>query len=460
MNPGGSSGVPVKVDGTVYKDILVSSSGRSAWGSMSNTLGVLQITNSLDFRTGLGDNESSFSNSNESSFLKNGITFFSESSVNPHAVSCHNVEKYISEAYPSSIIETNHYMARCNNVSNSLAIGEGDFFNFVGTWSAIDETFNIVNNTIINNRPNVEGITYSSMLLAENITDVHNGTVNLKNNIAYRTLNRTSTRPFVRVVGTLPQETPVNVSYNACSYETEWTADGFVNTGDVNTNLSVDPKFKDDSRGLRTATTNHLGYTGSVTNNDLAIPYLLSNGFDDSGEYPTQNTDLATGYAERIDEVVDWIFEGYAPTNMTLATAGEGGTYVGAVMPQDAPTESANLTLSANKTEITLGETLTFTLSLSQALSTDTNIVLTVDGNDRDLLIPLGSLTDTTTHKPSSVGTKLISIKSTDNANVTITSPSSVSVVVKDDTPTTEGGYYWCEVGKPCVKIETIVFVK
>jgi len=88
---------------------------------------------------------------------------------------------------------------------------------------------------------------------------------------------------------------------------------------------NIDPQFVDSTRSLAKFADYVFGETGN-TATTAAAKFLTINGWDG-----TNNVTHNAGYT--IPAALAWLREGFRPQNMTLATAGEAGTYIGAVEP-------------------------------------------------------------------------------------------------------------------------------
>lgn len=102
--------------------------------------------------------------------------------------------------------------------------------------------------------------------------------------------------------------------------------------GNTPTNdIAVDPQFVDDTRGLA-------NWNGNSTVLDSVNDLLAMNGYD-----AVSKTQASAPSGVTPADLLDWVRAGYAPTNAALATAGYGGTYIGAVEPVAAATTGAAL---------------------------------------------------------------------------------------------------------------------
>lgn len=102
--------------------------------------------------------------------------------------------------------------------------------------------------------------------------------------------------------------------------------------GNTPTNdIAVDPQFVDDTRGLA-------NWNGNSTVLDSVNDLLAINGYD-----AVSKTQASAPSGVTPADLLDWVRAGYAPTNAALATAGYGGTYIGAVEPAAAATTGAAL---------------------------------------------------------------------------------------------------------------------
>jgi len=90
---------------------------------------------------------------------------------------------------------------------------------------------------------------------------------------------------------------------------------------------SIDPQFVDKTRSIAKFMTTLKGAYDNdfLARRDFFLENLKKNGFDYAGQPATYDPAYAPSAA------LAYVFEGFRPQNATLATAGEAGTYVGAV---------------------------------------------------------------------------------------------------------------------------------
>ena len=202
------------------------------------------------------------------------------------------------------------------NINNNIMINSGAICNNVGAQTGT--TVNCYNNTAWITRDNAGS--GGSIWLTE--TGLFTGTVNVYNNLVSGAV--TGTYGVASISGTQALAT---VGYNSFYATTTPYSSVTVVTDNRANDLAVNPSFSDTSRSL--ATWNHVRGSGTTSAAD-AVTYLLgTNGYN--GNTFTQS---ATPSANSVTDLMLWTTAGFAPTNMALATAGYGGTYIGAVMPQ------------------------------------------------------------------------------------------------------------------------------
>lgn len=103
--------------------------------------------------------------------------------------------------------------------------------------------------------------------------------------------------------------------------------------------VDVDPQFVDATRTVAS-------YTGT-TRAALFEELAKNNGFDIAGNPASRSN------AWSVSDAIAYIKAGFTPTNMTLATAGEGGTYIGAVEPV-ASGDPQTITFGALSLQLTI----------------------------------------------------------------------------------------------------------
>ncbi len=179
--------------------------------------------------------------------------------------------------------------------------------------------YNIKNNTIINNT----SFTSERYYLNEaSVFKISNNLHVLKDATVARSL-------FHKTINGLPR---LSVEYknNYSSAET-WLQNTITSMGDFDSNVKeVDnkyPAFVDPTRTIEKWAAENIG---GVNYKNVVLHFLTLNGYDNTTERHS-----ATQLPENtIIDFINWYKEGYTPTNMDLATAGEGGTYVGAMEPK------------------------------------------------------------------------------------------------------------------------------
>ncbi len=182
--------------------------------------------------------------------------------------------------------------------------------------------YNISNNTIVNGI----GLTSerwpldpaSTFKVANNLQVLSRGV--LEDSMFHRTLNGLKA---------------LSVEYkNNHAHVQTWIAHTITPIGGLDSNvkesMNTFPQFVDSSRTIEVWAAEHMGGGDYV---DVANYMLTLNGYDNA----TQRHSGAMLSENTIAELVNWFKEGFTPTNMALATAGEGGTYVGALEPKAAP---------------------------------------------------------------------------------------------------------------------------
>jgi hypothetical protein len=152
------------------------------------------------------------------------------------------------------------------------------------------------------------------------------------NNILWYPGGNSSNKYFYFVSGT-EDDLIVNADY-CCSYGTTdpWdltsNAYRYVNSPGSN-DLNEDPNFYDSTRDFAKWAVDILGST-EITEDDQRADAEAALAAINEPDDPNYNVDAT------IPNFLDYIFEGFTPQNMNLATAGIGGSYpsyIGAIEP-------------------------------------------------------------------------------------------------------------------------------
>lgn len=202
-----------------------------------------------------------------------------------------------------------------------LHIGYGDLSNVVGA-STLD--WDITNCT----RVSPEGSSINGVWLSENgvITPASTGLV-VRNCLQVCL----GSSPDSYMAGTSSPSLNQAIDFDYCH---KWNVADFLMSG-VFTNASAgsnnadtNPQFYSPSRGFVPWAQKNTGNSSAGYIDGYAYVLKL-NGYD--ATTMKQEAGAETGVS--ISDMVDWVREGYTPQNLSLLTAGQGGTYIGAIEP-------------------------------------------------------------------------------------------------------------------------------
>lgn len=111
-----------------------------------------------------------------------------------------------------------------------------------------------------------------------------------------------------------------NTYLGEATYDDWWESGSYGDSAKGSDDLYINPEFFDPSRTV-------LGYGGWATVQDMAREMVSINGIAYDGTATTATT-------KSVPAITAYIREGFTPQNLDLLTAGEGGTYIGAVEPE------------------------------------------------------------------------------------------------------------------------------
>lgn len=249
------------------------------------------------------------------------------SNVNPHSLTILKSRNCIAETFGSEpntfLCPTTATATDIFTVEGCLLIGNGDLANYAGTKI---NPASIRNNTLASHNGGKVG----GMFMSENNTSAI--PPELRDNLQ-ASLAATPLDSMVRTV------TGVGYIFNVDSdYNCIWNTVNFIDTetaysGGYDTHsLRADPQFVDPTRMLVPWVKQYTGNPDATW--ETAYSLMLDiNGYD-----AATGTQKPTTTPASIAKIAfDWIAAGYVPQNMALATAGEGGTYIGAFPPANEP---------------------------------------------------------------------------------------------------------------------------
>ena len=188
-------------------------------------------------------------------------------------------------------------------------------------------TTSCYNNTIYKTSQN--DALYGSLFYNE-IAGPFSGTLNLTNNLVIlkSTLTPTASDKLVHIFGGFPQvvnKLGWNAYYNITDpYDTTYT----VTTNQTATDITTDPGLVDSSRNLAKWGQVIHGTDGTVAAAKAKL--LAVNGYNTTTKKQSDAPSGAVVYGTST-ALVDWVRAGFVPTNIVYKTAGEGGTYIGAM---------------------------------------------------------------------------------------------------------------------------------
>ncbi len=263
----------------------------------------------------------------ESAF-ENNIVFSAESNVNNRAVNHSNVRNcFIEDISPASSASNTVFIPRnfntCN-LENNVIRAYNPFSALADTLEEFMPNYRITNNTAIHD---------SGFFWIEHNDPFPEGSlVTAKNNISI--CNNADSHNFFSTGHGFAGPLNIALDYNQRFNNRGWYDDTiYTNTLSGAHNVvqadATFPNFVDPTRNMGTWAQTHVSGTSYLD----VWSYLQNlNGYDAATESHSASPLSATTIAD----MHTWLMAGYVPQNMELATAGEGGTFVGALMPQEA----------------------------------------------------------------------------------------------------------------------------
>ena len=204
---------------------------------------------------------------------------------------------------------------------NNITISRAGSFLTIGSTTG---TTNVKNNTVF-----FDGGTYSNgyggLVLVENSN--HTAALNITNNIQAVAVSTGTKDGAVGLNNATYTFNITSSDYNVWNGMSAALAYYNVDSvgGTTNDRYDINPSFVDSTRrfALWGATQGTDGTDTAAINKLLAI-----NGYN-----ATTKTQSDTPSGVTVADLVAWVRAGFTPTNSALLTAGEGGTYIGAVQP-------------------------------------------------------------------------------------------------------------------------------
>jgi hypothetical protein len=214
------------------------------------------------------------------------------------------------------------------NLHGNIIIGESALTYSVTSAGLAGTTMNAYNNTLLKTSKN--DANYGSLWYNETAGPFP-GVLNITNNIVVlaSALTPSATDYLTHAFGGINQ-TIAKAGYNNYyringGYDT--TTVPITNDQRAN-DITSDPNFTDVTRSLATwgQTVHGTGGTAQQAKDKL----LAINGYNSTTKKQSDTPSGATIYGSS-DSLVNWVRAGFAPRNSALKTAGEGGTYIGAM---------------------------------------------------------------------------------------------------------------------------------
>jgi hypothetical protein len=281
--------------------------------------------------TALGSGSQILIATGASTVAQNGILYTHVANPHPIAGMIHTTKSLFSADGYFSGDDGDYY--------NSSTNGLYDYNLFIEYAGALHIGTNATNRQILNN---TFAGPYSHISIAEDNPTAAGALGPVKNNIFYNSTQINQLGYFQSQTGATidynagwkndfgisPANKPYTagplagiVSYFGASTYNPWFSDGRAIGADGAGlhDIYADPKFRNPNWTVR-------GYFGAATVLDVAKEAVKLNGFDYQG-----NTAAQTAFTPA--NVLAAGRSAFTPTNMALKTAGEGGTYIGAVPP-------------------------------------------------------------------------------------------------------------------------------
>lgn len=323
----------------------------------------------------------------QDSYLKNSFVHTGPtgpSSNAPSAVSIPVVDKCVFEVIGVDVVACTAALGLSKSVcSNNLFIVNGDAFAFSGTYTTDAEAYS---NTVVRVDSSAGSlislrngrVTDSTALGTKVRNNLHAGVVPVDNMV--RIFNTTNTLT-------------INSNYN-CTFNTTtpYPSTKFINKISPVNDIAVNPQFLDSSRRFEK-------WVQAVTSNPSST---YKDGYDlmanKNGYDASSKTQKATSIpAATLSDLIEYLYEGFTPTNMTLLDTGEGGTFIGALEPSNPVVHDYAVAISPTSASVTVGSSLTLTAILTDAGVPAENETVTwsiVSGSFFGSLTPSGLVTD------------------------------------------------------------------
>lgn len=240
--------------------------------------------------------------------------------INPHVVSI-NVSSGIG-GFTNNIVEMYGAVgADGGNVivfngnseytcTGNLHIGSGATFNVVGTTTP---NVTLTNNTSVITSSNSWELP-TAFWLSEN--GGTSGALKIKSNLIVGLT--TPANYFIRDDGVGADQVVAEYGYNNI-FNTATTLSNITISLNLGGDVDYNPQFYQTSRKLAT-------WNGNTTDTQSIDNLLGINGYN-----TTMKNQSSTPSGVSVAGLIGWVRAGFAPTNSALKTAGEGGTYIGAV---------------------------------------------------------------------------------------------------------------------------------
>ena len=270
-----------------------------------------------------------------------------------------------------------------SSCNNTLFVGTGDLFNFNGTYTSDADLYN---NTVVRLDSSAGSLL---ALKGGKLTNASANGTRVRNNLH---VGVSAVANMVRTMSTA-NTIAIGSDYN-CPYNTTdpYQSGKVINTLTAAHDFVANPQFFDSSRRFEKWVQSVTG-NASATYKDGYDILANKNGYD-----PVTKTQKATSVpAATLADFLAYMREGFTPTNMALETAGEGGTYVGAVLPNNPIPHDYAIVIASVPSSVVIGGTATLTVTLTDAGVPVQGQIITwsiESGGAFGTLTPSGSPTD------------------------------------------------------------------
>lgn len=263
------------------------------------------------------------------SVASNNYLYSPSSQLNAHSIfaatGTTSIENNVFELWGTEPNIFNYGVNSSPSITGNIALGNNNISLLTILSNPTTGDVTCTGNTQISGQSTAAGL-----LLFENSSyGTQGGTLTVSNNLLAS--NGVSTPALI--ISNVPANTNnVTTANNNAMPGTD--AESFVYIDSIGTKTGnlygVDPAFVDATRKFTTYGQTIAGTDGTDT--ALLALFAATNGYNSTTKTQS-DTPSGVSVAGSSTSLVDWVKAGFTPTNMTLATAGEGGTFIGAVQP-------------------------------------------------------------------------------------------------------------------------------